>query len=298
MAKTDILHILHAIQNIPYKYYFAVYWIIGILIVFFIPITYPTTIHADTQAFYDYVQAIPTGSVILYDYSSYVYSPTEILTYPVATYLEQLFLKPGIKILAYSISAQSPAAWEVLMRAMPARVRSQKTYGVDLVYLGYIPGVENAIAAVATNIRGVAFTDYYGTPLDSIPMMVTGHPKTGGPINDYTAFYVTNHSYYDASTIAAYARVWGDTYHIPMVKPGSSYATDAPYIPKYIVASYLTAYVLEHEYLIGVPSLNQLIYAIEAYVSLGFTAWMILLNIASFMEKSNILRQKKEVTAE
>jgi hypothetical protein len=48
---------------------------------------------------------------------------------------------------------------------------SSKVYGEDYVYLPYVGGGENTLAAIAENFRGVFSVDIYGTPIDEIPIM-------------------------------------------------------------------------------------------------------------------------------
>jgi len=46
-----------------------------------------------------------------------------------------------------------------------------KEYGKDVVYLGWKAGVDAVILGMGENIKNVFPVDYYGHPLDSLPMM-------------------------------------------------------------------------------------------------------------------------------
>ena len=46
-----------------------------------------------------------------------------------------------------------------------------KKYGIDYVFLGYRPGVAAVMINMGRDIRSVFAVDYFGTPLDSLPMM-------------------------------------------------------------------------------------------------------------------------------
>ncbi len=50
-----------------------------------------------------------------------------------------------------------------------------KKYGVDYVFLGFRPGLAAVIINMGKEIRSVFAEDYWGTPLDSLPMMRNIH---------------------------------------------------------------------------------------------------------------------------
>jgi hypothetical protein len=56
-------------------------------------------------------------------------------------------------------------------KAVESVDKTGKKYGEDWVNLGYIAGVETAIAAFTKDIRALVKTDLFGTPIDQLPMM-------------------------------------------------------------------------------------------------------------------------------
>jgi hypothetical protein len=44
-------------------------------------------------------------------------------------------------------------------------------YGVDYVFLGWLPGGETMLSALATDFQSVLTTDYYGTPTSQLPIL-------------------------------------------------------------------------------------------------------------------------------
>jgi hypothetical protein len=48
---------------------------------------------------------------------------------------------------------------------------NNKVYGEDYVHLGYVAGFESAYAAFCRDVKAVIKQDYYGTPIEEIPMM-------------------------------------------------------------------------------------------------------------------------------
>ena len=275
------------ILNLPRRPLFA-FFIIFSLFMAWSPVPFATTQHQDVINFYNYVESIPAGSVVVIDWSSNILSRTGLLLTPTYLYVAHLFSIPDIKLLAFSTSTPGPVNWELMyQRLMPKSRLAMKPYGEQLVYLGYIPGEESALAALCSDIRGVKTTDYYGTPLDSLPMMTTGHPDTGGPINDATAYHSVNFATWNANFVASFARVFGDAHGIPIVIPGiSSWEVNAPYIPMYIKQYFMFPWLVEYEVMIGYLGVTGTQYSTQAWMSLMMCILWIIVNAAYFVQRS------------
>jgi hypothetical protein len=48
---------------------------------------------------------------------------------------------------------------------------NNKVYGEDYVHLGYVAGFESAYAAFCRDVKAVIKQDYFGTPIEDLPMM-------------------------------------------------------------------------------------------------------------------------------
>jgi hypothetical protein len=275
------------ILNLPRKPLFAFFIIFSIFMAWN-PIAFATTQHQDVIDFYNYVETIPAGSVVAVDWSSNILSKTQMMLTPTYLYLTHLFAVPDIKILAFSTSTPGPVNWELMyQRLMPQARLDQKPYGESLVYLGYIPGEESAIAALCTDIRGVKTKDYYGTPLDTLSMMTTGHPDTGGPINDATAFHSVNFATWNANFVASFARVFGDAHGVPIVIPGiSAWEVHGPYVPMYIKQYFMFPWLVEYEVKIGYLGITGIQYSTQAWMSLIMCILWITMNVAYFVQRN------------
>jgi hypothetical protein len=280
---------MNFILNLPRRPLFAFFLIFSVVMAY-APVAFPTIVHEDVVTFYNWVENIPAGSVVLVDMSSNILSKTQLLLLPNYLYLAHLFAIPDIKILAYSTSTPGPVNWELAYtRLLPAARKALKTYGTDLVYLGYIPGEESAIAALCSDIRGVKTTDYYGTPLDALPMMTTGHPDTGGPINDATAFHSTSFATWNANFIASFARVFGDAWGVPIVIPGiAAWEVHGPYVPMYFKQYFMFPWLVEYEVMIGYLGITGIQYSTQAWMSLMMCVLWILMNAAYFMQRGQV----------
>jgi hypothetical protein len=84
-----------------------------------------------------------------------------------------------------------------------------KVYGKDWIQLGFIAGGEAAIVSVAEDIRGAFKTDYFGTPLDQLPLMAK--------IKDYKDVGLVITSFGSTTWIESSVRQWYIKYNLPIV---------------------------------------------------------------------------------
>jgi len=287
MAKRTILT---KIQDIPHKYLVAV--LIAMCIFFqLVPLVFPVEVERVTQECFDYIEAIPEGQVLVYDLSSSFLTKTILETYYLMLQ-KHLFARPGLKIIAVSFSAPGPINWEMMMRMLPPNLLEKKTYGVDYVYLGYIPGDEIAISNFCSDIRSVCTTDFYGTNLDDLELMNSGNPNTGGPINDATAFYATTFKHWNSPMLASYVRIFGDLWNVDIIAPNSEFqrwSSIIPYYPKYVKAIYIQEKTEQYEYLLGVrygiTGINMVFHVTRNYVSAFLFSLTVVANVAWYMDR-------------
>lgn len=146
----------------------------GILIVTFImpmlfPIGFPVPITPEVQRWYDTIDKLPNGSVIMIDFGYSGGGEPELGPMAVAVY-HHIFKRGGIKAITMSTSIEGTLLWDKAMAEVnPAQYG--KKYGVDYIHIGYITGGETAMAAVGKNIRATTTTDYKRTSLDQYPIM-------------------------------------------------------------------------------------------------------------------------------
>jgi len=285
------------IVNMPSSHLATILTVTALIFVLF-PQAFPLRVNENVQAYYDFIEAMQPGDVFVYDVSQNIQA-REVVRSSDLYVMAHLWEKPGIKIIAISFSAPGPVNWETMQDVLAPSTLKKKTYGVDVVYLGYIPGDQSGIAAFCSNIRSVKTEDYYGTPIDDIPMMTTGNPKTGGPINDASAFYGCLYTYWNAAMIQAYAQVLGDTWGVPIVRTSSSWVTDAPYYPRYLRHYIFSAQFVEYESLLlkqyGYIGINQVYYTIQAIGCGLFVGLLIIANIVYWADRISTSRRKEAV---
>lgn len=168
------------------------------------PINLPVTVSPRVQAAFDTVDKQPAGSYVLMslDYEPDIAAELQ----PMAIALLRHCFRKGLKPVVLTLY---PAAPGLIERALDeAAGAEKKKRDVDFVFLGYKSGSQSVILGLGESIRTMFPTDFWGTPLDKLPMM-RGH-------DSYADFpLVVNLS---GSSIADYyIRIAATRYRRPMV---------------------------------------------------------------------------------
>lgn len=146
----------------------------GILLVFFVapmiyPLGLPVPITANVRKWYQTIDALQPGSVVMIDFGYSGGGEPELGPMAVVVY-KHLFQKEGVKVVCMSTSIEGPQLWDkAIAEINPARYGAE--YGVDYINIGYIAGGETAMAAVGKDLRATTSTDYRGNSLDQYPIM-------------------------------------------------------------------------------------------------------------------------------
>jgi hypothetical protein len=155
-------HLLSIDRRILYGLMF-----LAVLIPSLIPIGLPIRITPEVQNVYNRIDALPAGSIVMFPLE---YDPsTAAELEPMAIAMLRHAFSKNLRVLGLCLSPTGVT----LVEEEIARVAREyhKEYGKDYVYLGYqaYPGI--VIMTMGENFRTPFPLDYYGTPLDNIPMM-------------------------------------------------------------------------------------------------------------------------------
>ena len=148
-----------------------VYLVIGVVVVItaIYPFRVPLYITPEVVSVYDFVESLTPGEVLMIavDYDPASLAELHPMSYAIT---RQCFSK-DVKLLLCCLHQNGPGMVEQVI----AQVAEEygKVNGVDYVYLGYKPYPSISILAMGQNFRIPFPEDYYGTPLDSLPMMRT-----------------------------------------------------------------------------------------------------------------------------
>ncbi|MGE5175511.1 MAG: hypothetical protein ACM3JJ_03975 [Hyphomicrobiales bacterium] len=169
-----------------------------------LPVNLPITVSPRVRAAYETIEAVPRGSYVLLslDYEPDIMAEVQPMAIAV---LRQCFRK-GLRPVVLTLYPAGPGLIESALRIAGTAEGAKRDS--DYVFLGYKSGNQAVILGLGDGLRQLFPQDYWGTPLDSIPMM--------RGINGYAQFpLVVNLS---GSSIADYyIRIAATRYHRPLV---------------------------------------------------------------------------------
>ncbi len=145
------------------------------------PFSIPIRITEEVKAIYSFIEKLNEGDIIFLgiDYDPNALAELHPMSYAIA---EQAFRKK-LRVIFVTLSQNGPGMADQAIRDISDSVKLDKTYngvfypgreiknGIDYVFLGYKPYPALVILGMGQNFRIPFPSDYYGTPLDSIPMM-------------------------------------------------------------------------------------------------------------------------------
>jgi hypothetical protein len=118
-------------------------------------------------ALFEAVEAIPPGRTLLVSVDFDPSSMPEL--YPMLVGLMRHAFARDVKVLLCGLWVTGAGLADQAVQDIAPEY--DKVYGEDVVYLGWKAGVDAVILGMGENIRSVFPTDYYGHPLESLPMM-------------------------------------------------------------------------------------------------------------------------------
>jgi hypothetical protein len=146
-----------------------VYLVIGVVVVVTAiwPFAVPLYVTPETRSVYDFVESLVPEEVLMIgvDYDPASLAELHPMSY---TITRQCFAK-DVKLLLVCLHQNGPGMVEQVVAQVAEEY--DKVNGIDYVYLGYKPYPGITILAMGQNFRIPFPEDYYGTPLDSLPMM-------------------------------------------------------------------------------------------------------------------------------
>jgi hypothetical protein len=158
------------LANLPEQYIYLLLAII-LAVPLLHPFGLPVPITPATQKFYAAIDGLKPGDTIFYafDAGSMTWMEQGLGSTVV---LKHLLQKPGVRIVGATIGAEGPMFWENAINALGGVDKYGKTYGKDVVWLGYFSGAETACSALAKNLASATNSlDAYGTSFNALPLM-------------------------------------------------------------------------------------------------------------------------------
>jgi len=150
------------------------FFMLMLLILFIIPavrpLGIPIPVSKYTKEVYDYINSLPPGSLVV------VATDVDVALWPeerafTKAVLWHLLQRP-IKFVIVNFGPDSPVLINTVLEELNIeKTFPNKKYGEDYVLLGYLAGGETAYAAFCTDVHAVYETDYFGTPIEELPIM-------------------------------------------------------------------------------------------------------------------------------
>lgn len=132
----------------------------------------PFTPTKPVRDLYDAVERIPEGSIV---YVACDYDPGSMPElYPMTLAIFRHLFSKNVRVVSGALWAPGPPLIERALRLV-AEGEYHKKYGTDFVNLGFKEGREIVMVSMANSIPATFSSDYYGTPIQSIPLMKEVH---------------------------------------------------------------------------------------------------------------------------
>jgi hypothetical protein len=132
------------------------------------PLHLPTLVTPESRAFFNAVDSLPSGSVVLFPFDFWPSTLPETEPMAVAA-LRHCFLK-NLRVVGLSnVGMGGPSIADRLLDSIGAEFHKQ--YGVDYVNLGYKANYSAVLLGMGTRIADIFPTDHRGTRLEEIPLM-------------------------------------------------------------------------------------------------------------------------------
>lgn len=141
----------------------------------------PITLSNEVRSIYERIAALEEGDMI---YMSVDYDPNALAELHPSTYVvAELCFRKKVKVIFGTLSNLGQGMVHQAITDITDSVKQDATYngvsykgreiqnGIDYIFLGYKPYPAMVIQAMGLDFRVPFPTDYYGTPIDSIPIM-------------------------------------------------------------------------------------------------------------------------------
>jgi hypothetical protein len=141
----------------------------------------PILVEEEVRSIHEFIDTLPPGEIVMVamDYDPGSLAELHPMTYAI---IEQCWRK-NLRVLITALSQNGPGMADQALRDISDSLLVDRTYngvlyegreivnGVDYAFLGYKPYPALVILAMGQAFRLAFPEDYYGTPLDSLPMM-------------------------------------------------------------------------------------------------------------------------------
>lgn len=160
--------IWYKIGNIDYR---IIYLIVALLTAWplWSPVGTPMTVGDNVKSYADHIRDMEPGTVVLSAFAGYMTMLPDIEPIYLATW--KMLFEQDVKIMVRVTDVDGPVIIRQEFEKLNPEENFGKVYGVDYMIFPYVLMPTATEIAFTDNIRSVFTTDYYGTPLDDLPIM-------------------------------------------------------------------------------------------------------------------------------
>jgi hypothetical protein len=216
---------------------------LAVLIPLLLPVGIPLKVSQPVKDFYQKIEQLPAGVTVLLSCDYDPAAKAEI--YPMNVAILRHLFDRNIKIVLISLWEGGPPMAERAVKEVTGEY--DKIYGLDYVNLGFKEGREATMVAMGQHLRKTFPTDYYRTPIDSIPLLAD--------MTDYSDFELLISLTAGYPGGREYAKYVQPRFNIPLVC--AVVATGVPFLMPYYqseqISGLLTGIIggAEYEELVG-----------------------------------------------
>ena len=151
------------------------------VITYVIPFQIPILVEPEVKKIYDFIDGLPPGDIVMIAID---YDPNNLAElHPMAYAIMEHAWRKNLRLIITALSQNGPGMADQAIRDLADSLKQDRVYngvefkgrdivnGVDYTFLGYKPYYALVILGMGQNFRLPFPNDYYGTPLDDIPMM-------------------------------------------------------------------------------------------------------------------------------
>jgi hypothetical protein len=159
--------LIDKLTYIDRRYIFVLQLALMVLVIY-VPIGLPISVGQNTQDAFDAIDNLAPGSFIIFNGELSPTSEAELGPGTLA-FMHHMY-SLDVKIIHVLFRAESAPGIHAWYDSGQIDMHG-KEYGVDYVFLGYVPGEETAMVAFEDDILGIISVDAYGNDLASMPII-------------------------------------------------------------------------------------------------------------------------------
>jgi len=151
---------------------------LAVMIPLVVPVETPMTVSQATTDYFDEIEKLPAGSLVLLSCDYDPGSKAELYPMTVAT-LRHLFRR-DLRLVILSLWPAGPPMVELALDELKAEPGFNKRYGYHYVNLGFKEGREAVMVDMGRSIHAAFPVDFHGTSVNSLSLM--------GEVQNYSSF--------------------------------------------------------------------------------------------------------------